>query len=145
MFVSKSSKLNTKALYPYCRRRVEWGSPLLISQPVYIPVPSSFPNPSPTVTLHHSQWFLWAKRSQEESHWFFCIIASHSEPLFQWVAVSETTRALLFVVVWLLLPRWKKTHQAASPLLSLWMSQVLSVVCASQWNVTACLGENLQN
>lgn len=77
----------------------EWERHVFISQPVSIPVPPTFPNPSLTVTSHHSQWFLWVKRSKGESHWFFCIIASHSQLLFQWVAVSETTRALMFVVL----------------------------------------------
>lgn len=145
MFVSKLSKLNTKALYPYCKGRVEWGNPLFISQPVYIPVPPPFPNPSPTVTLHHSQWFLWAKRSQEESHWFFCIIASHSEPFFQWAAVSETTRALLFVVLWLLLPRWKKNTSGSQPS-ALSVDESGAVNCMWLTVKCDCLSwENLQN
>lgn len=79
----------------------------------------TFPNPSSSVTLHLSQWFLWIKRSKEETHWFFCIIASHSECLFHWEAVSKTTRALILVVLWLFLPGWNKTIRPP-PLCSFW-------------------------
>lgn len=122
LYICRNHISSTNQSYMHAFLFVDYQNLILKhSKPVFIPVPPPFPNSSPTVTLHHSQLFLWVKRSQEESYWFFCIIASHSETIFHWVAANETTRAFLFVVLWLLLPRWKNIRKTALCSLCWWV------------------------
>lgn len=90
----------------------------------------SFPSQSPCQPLthfptQHPQWHRTTARGfsglggGKKTHWFFCIVASQSEYLLHWEAVSKTTRALIFVVLWLFLPKWNKTIRPATSLLFL--------------------------
>lgn len=88
----------------------------------------SFPSHSPFQFLPHfptrlPQWhgsvasvisrLRGAKKSPTDCFFSFLLLLHRSSTrLFYWAAVSETTRALMFVVLWLLFPAKDETHQA---------------------------------